>query len=186
MVSSDKANASKEGEELAAAMSRLSVRVPATDTPFTLSRPILLVVGEEGIYHFHVHEELLVKHSKYFEAAMHNGWKEAEEGTIYLSDLHPTDFATFANFVYTGRVMTKSDDHDEATRSDGEWPRLARAWILGNRLISTSYEDAVLDAVVDKMGPPKYIIPLGFHQNIYKNTAGDCDDSWLTCSLARG
>jgi hypothetical protein len=73
---------------------------------------------------------------------------------VRLPDL-PADSATafedFHSFLYTGKVYTVIEDEENAADMDKEWPRLANAWILGEVLLSTSFKDAALDALVHKL-----------------------------------
>lgn len=57
---------------------------------------------------------------------------------------------TRATFVYTGKVHTGEEEGDSREDGDDEWAKLGDCWILGDKLQSTSSEEAVLDAFAEK------------------------------------
>ncbi|OQO09939.1 hypothetical protein B0A48_04294 [Cryoendolithus antarcticus] len=59
-----------------------------------------------------------------------------------------------SRFVYSGKISSRREadaDIDVDTPEDPEWARLFSAWKLGARLQSTSFMDAVSDAIVAKL-----------------------------------
>lgn len=114
------------------------------------SKPITVIVGEDDDGEtFYLHEDAATKHSRFFAAALANGWKESEERTIRLPDEDPEDFSLFARFNYSGIIHSKREgDADED--GDGEWVRLADSWILGDKLLATTFKDAIIDSIVQK------------------------------------
>ena len=87
-----------------------------------------------------------------------------------LPDL-PADSATafedFHSFLYTGKVYSAKEGEENAPGVDNEWTRLVWAWILGEVLLSVSFKDAVLDALLHKLAP-KGRYPTGMSFLAYK------------------
>ena len=112
---------------------------------------ITVLVGLEATAtRFFVHADLITQHSDFFQACLKKGWKEAEERIVRLPDLpHNSDaaFEDFHSFLYTGKVYTAEEDLSDRD----EWHHLLNAWVLGEVLLSASFKDAVLDAVLHKM-----------------------------------
>lgn len=54
---------------------------------------------------FKVHKEVLCKSSKFFNGALHNGFKEDDEGTIKLDDQDPIAFSVLYHYLYSGSVQ---------------------------------------------------------------------------------
>nr|OQO22829.1 hypothetical protein B0A51_11361 [Rachicladosporium sp. CCFEE 5018] len=58
----------------------------------------------------------------------------------------------FSSFVYTGKISSRREgDTDIDTPEEPEWARLFSAWTMGACLQSTSFMDAVSDAIVAKL-----------------------------------
>ena len=56
------------------------------------------------------------------------------------------------------------------THSNSEWGRLPRAWIFGDKLLSTSFKDAIADAVIVKiLDTNKW--PADMHEHIYPESS---------------
>jgi len=122
-----------------------------------------------------------MKHSKFFKAAGNGPWKEGREGTMTFNDCEPDEFKTFCDFLYTGQVFTigVDDTHEvkeaqeapkdpgkKPTISDKEMTRAARLWCLGQKLLSTSFKDAVVDALIAKC-VAEFMYPTSMHLSIY-------------------
>jgi len=54
---------------------------------------------------FDAHENLLIKHSKFFRAAPPGEWTESTKRTVSLKEDNAEDFALFYDFLYTGQVF---------------------------------------------------------------------------------
>jgi hypothetical protein len=71
-----------------------------------------------------------------------------------LPDLPHTSsdaFENFHSFLYTGKVYTVVEGEENAPGMDREWIRIMNAWILGEVLLSTSFKDAAVDALIHKL-----------------------------------
>ena len=132
---------------------------------------IAVMVGPQATgTRFLFHADLVSQHSDFFQARPEEGWKEAEERIVRLPDL-PADSATafedFHSFLYTGKVYSAKEGEENAPGVDNEWTRLVWAWILGEVLLSVSFKDAVLDALLHKLAP-KGRYPTGMSFLAYK------------------
>ncbi|GIZ37303.1 hypothetical protein CKM354_000075300 [Cercospora kikuchii] len=66
---------------------------------------ITLVVGQdEESVSFHVHEDLLREHSHFFDAALKNQWKEAQERKIALPEDKPDIVDMYVQWLYGGKI----------------------------------------------------------------------------------
>lgn len=114
----------------------------------------ILVGPEPTATQFFIHADLVSKHSDFFAACLKPGWKESAESTVRLPGLPATSaavFEDFLSFLYTGKVY--SIVQDEGTRAGGEeeFFRLGDAWVLGEMLLSSSFKDAAVDAIIHKI-----------------------------------
>lgn len=70
----------------------------------------------------------------------------SEARILSQPDITAEDFEVFVLFTYTSRIYSVDADEDDAC----EWDRLARLWMLGSELESTSFKDAIVYATVNK------------------------------------
>lgn len=137
---------------------------------------IVVQVGSENKKDFAVHKGLLIRHSDFFQAALTGDWKEKKDGAVPLPEQDPEIFKTFQHFLYSGQVCTSRDGdyhlNDDGSSRDKEWVRLAEAWVLGDAILSTSFKDAVVDAIIAKVINISYS-PTNLHTLVYpKSTVG--------------
>lgn len=138
---------------------------------------INVVVGAEGLLEsFHVHEELLCRTSDFFTAALSKDWKESRQKIVRLPEDDPDLFEIFADFLYGGRIhSTKESDTigntDDDYYKDPERERLARCWILGDKLAAPLFQDASIDAIIQKMVETERA-PVNLHGIAYLETSG--------------
>ena len=118
----------------------------------TESKAIAVIVSKEGASKtFYIHEHLLKRHSDFFTTGLSKPWIEHKEGSVRFPDDSPEYFDIFARFLYDGKIhSTKAGDRAIICR-DEEWLRLAESWILGDKLLSTTFKDAVMDALSQKL-----------------------------------
>lgn len=97
-------------------------------------------------------------------------WRESQTKSVDLQDSDPDVFAIFALFIHTGKIFsTRPGDvevYADGSRRDWEWARLAKAWVLGDRLRATAFKDGMADAICDKMVLDRKW-PITLHQIIY-------------------
>ena len=62
----------------------------------------------------------------------------------------------FQHFIYSGQIYSMKDGDvvssgtNEKSKINEEWSRLARAWIFGDVILSTSFKDALVDSIIRK------------------------------------
>ena len=105
---------------------------------------ISIVVGSvESEATFIVHERLICETSEFVKRAMGGEWKESRQRLIRLPDQSPRVFHIYVQWLYLHVLPTR----DDSEHSYGEYDQLARAYILGDILLDTSFRDAVIDAM---------------------------------------
>lgn len=132
--------------------------IVSTDTPPSPEEaPITVAVGEGADCRtFYIHPETAKYHSDFFVAALRNEWKERADKTIRLPEDDPTVFRVFATFLYSGHVgvpeyLPVDVDGDGPDDEMGcMWIFLAQAWLLGEKLQSISFSDAVIDVMTTR------------------------------------
>lgn len=123
-------------------------------------------VGDDDDRRFlSVHQGLVTQISSFFEAAMRKGWKEGEEGIVRLPEESHAAFCTFLAFLYTGQIYSERAE----TEDSQEWNHLEEAWLLGEHLLSTSFKDSVVDAMISKLQEGK-ACPLSMFPVIFRNS----------------
>lgn len=113
-------------------------------------------VGAEEIEKFVVRKDFATRHSSVIQKALdpENGWKEAKENIVRLPEESSEDFQVFVTFLNTGVIHInhfKGTDEGQAEggdTSEEEWDSIAHAWLLGDRIHSTSFKDAIVDKVI--------------------------------------
>lgn len=115
--------------------------------PSSFNDDFTIVAGAQGSQKtFLLLTEHFKQHSKHIETKLAS-ISEVEPPAarlIHLPEHTAEDFEVFALFVYTGNIY--SIDADKAS----EWNCLARLWILGYELESTTFKDAIVDAILNK------------------------------------
>lgn len=135
---------------------------------------------EDGIERFIVRKELATRHSEFIKKALDpaNGWKEARENIMRFPEEPPEAFQVFVTFLDTGvihlehsksatDVVARDDDPD----ADKEWHKVAQAWLLGDRLRSTTFKDAFVDKMIHILQTTAEI-PKSMFQRIFAESIG--------------
>jgi hypothetical protein len=148
---------------------------------------IAVMVGPQATgTRFLFHADLVSQHSDFFQARPEEGWKEAEERIVRLPDL-PDDtansFDDFLCFLYTGKVYSVVIDEENEPGEDCEWLRLIDAWILGEVLLSVSFKDAVLDAIVHRLSA-KSSSPVQLYISAYRYSSSSSPIRRLMVDIA--
>ncbi|KAK4889098.1 hypothetical protein LTR27_012066 [Elasticomyces elasticus] len=128
------------------------IRSSAAEAPKTGTRTIAVHVGKGHTKQtFDVYELSLVTHSEFFRAAASERWKEGQERTVSLPDDKPEYFEIFFNFLNGGQIFSsKADDYIKEKNTDAEWARLLLCWVFGQKILSVTFKDAIVDAMVEK------------------------------------
>jgi len=100
--------------------------------------PIPIKVGKKK---FHIHIGTLTATSDFFKNAMKPRWRANSKKQIDLSDEEPEDFESYVNWLYSRKVAV--------TRPlVGRHIQLARLYVLGERLVDETFQNAVLSAMI--------------------------------------
>lgn len=138
-----------------------------------------IIVGQnDSAETFFLHGDLLTKRSGFFAAALGNKrWVESQQMVVRLPEDDPKLFDIFAKFLYCTKIYSTEPDDKKAetedmTYADPEWERLARCWVLGDKLNCPWFQDASIDAIVQRMVETGET-PIALHTFAYTKTAGD-------------
>ncbi|KAK3111246.1 hypothetical protein LTR53_013701 [Teratosphaeriaceae sp. CCFEE 6253] len=146
--------------------------MPSTEGCSTTPPTVQVIVGQgDEAYSFDVHQNVLVKHSRFFAAALRPAWRP-EAGVIDLHDYNAAEFSIFVAFLYGGKILTP-DSYLDSSKDEPKIDFLARLWLLGNRLMSVTFQDAVADVLIDDAHAAGHV-PNTLHHTIYTLTVGDC------------
>ncbi|WAO97088.1 Hypothetical protein NCS54_01479400 [Fusarium falciforme] len=111
-------------------------------------RSIQVVVGSSTPVTFSVHEKVICASSDFFKKAVLGGWRESEEGLVRLESDSPDVFNVYMQWLYYRTIPVRIDE--PGIRGNAEYMLLAKAFVLGDKLQDGGFQDAVMDAMVDK------------------------------------
>lgn len=108
--------------------------------------------------------------------------------TVSLPEDDSEIFKVFVEFLYDGRIHStragdEGPDADDADHVDPEWERLARCWILGDKLHCNWFQDASIDSIVQKIAETE-TVPKNLHALVYSQTSGDNPLKQLVVDIA--
>lgn len=142
----------------------ISVERKLVSTALDLSGKSLVVeVGGSGraeteTEEFSVHEQLVCTSSDFFKGALNHGFKESSDRVIPLSEFKPESFKIYLQWLYTGGIFTRQPDSAKEIASQ-ENCRLFEAYIMGEYLCDTNFQDTIMDALLDKwLNEDKYAV----------------------------
>jgi hypothetical protein len=136
-------------------------------------------IGSEEVEKFLVRKDLATRHSKVIEKALdpESDWKEAAENNVRLPEETPEAFQAFLTFLDTGAVhlghfrsASEEDANQETSDETAQWESIAGAWLLGDRILSVSFKDAIVDKVIHMVRDLNQV-PTALHRDIYKGSA---------------
>ncbi|KAK4507072.1 hypothetical protein PRZ48_000806 [Zasmidium cellare] len=148
------------------------------DCGFT-SQQLTIVVGadfvgsdtdpEDTPKTFYAHDKILIENSDFFAAALRNNWTESRERIVKLPAESPRSFELFLRFIYRREAIGRLRWRPNTDFADNSH-FLVRCWALGEKLICTDFQDAVMDALLVEL---KYVpaTPEDLHQSIYTSTS---------------
>ncbi|OOQ83208.1 hypothetical protein PEBR_36322 [Penicillium brasilianum] len=128
-------------------MASKTIRVQQEDGDILQGRTIDIVVGGE-VKTFSVHEALVRTYSSFFDKAMAGEWKESVQRTIKLPDDEPKILALYIYWLYYGTLPVFCDEPGRLGNS--EYLDLVKAYVLGEKLLDTRFQDTAIDAIVEK------------------------------------
>ncbi|KAK5704632.1 hypothetical protein LTR17_021726 [Elasticomyces elasticus] len=160
-----------------------SVRQSSAGLICATFQPIAVIVGPPNATRtFYLYFELATTHSAFLASATKEAWLQ-EGRVVRIPSRDPELFAYFAGFLMTGKILTIKSGSKSTDENEDEWELLARLWVLGDFLLSTSFKDAVVDALISKVADG-VSVPTGLHEVIYEYTAGVCGMRRLIVDLA--
>lgn len=115
---------------------------------------------------FVVHEWILRSHSPFFDAALRNHWKEAEERLVKLPSDDPEAFRFYVGWMYFHNISTDSGSESKSLL------KLVHAYVLGDILQDGDFRDAMIDSIKSQ-ADAKGIHLRTYMKEIYNNTKED-------------
>lgn len=128
-----------------------------------LAKVITIIVGmKEAQQTFVLHETLLRQSSAFFNNALKDEWKEAQERSVKLPDIEPSEFTVFAKFILTGMLFVRSDE-DIAIIREKKWDSAAEKGRyatftaifdlvkLANFLQAPDFQDVIIDVFIESI-----------------------------------
>lgn len=94
---------------------------------------------------FFMHEVPLRKNSALFEAAIAKDQKESKERLVKLPEEDPRQFASYAQWVYTRKLVCPK--HSESNI----FIEIFSLYLMGSRLQDIDFQDACIDAIIAEM-----------------------------------
>lgn len=122
------------------------------------------------------HRNLLMSVSGFFATGLTSSFKEAETGVFELEEEDFSIFSIFEQWVYKDRLFIKktaSPTSPDTDDDDQEWECLPRLYTLGERLDAPRFKDAVISAIIEKVGESK-VMPDTWASYVYQNTVSSC------------
>jgi hypothetical protein len=127
------------------------------------------------------HKNLLLSVSGFFTAGLTSSFKEAETRIFELEEEDSATFSVFEQWVYKDRLFIKksttaspsSASFSDTEDDQQEWECLPRLYTLGERLDAPKFKDAVISAIIEKVGESK-VMPDNWAAYVYQNTVAAC------------
>lgn len=110
---------------------------------------IVFLVGTDAPKRFIVHEALVTPRSEFVRMALRGEWKEAQTRTVPLPEDEPDIFSVYQQWLYGGRIHTRPSS--ALSKTDDEYRKLVKAYILGEKLVGGNFKDSIVDAIVEKL-----------------------------------
>lgn len=118
---------------------------PTPPSDFGSDRMIILLVGPDE-QELVAHENYLVRHSAFFQAALKQEWAEGQTHTIKLPEEKPDIVAFYLDYTYSERLPTDSTKRNN--RNGKVYDVLADLYALGERLQDDKIRNVVIDEIV--------------------------------------
>lgn len=97
---------------------------------------------------FGVHERLIRAYSPFFDKAMSGNWQESSRRAVELPDDEPTIFQLYIHWLYYETLPVFCNE--PGLSGNAEYLELIKAYILGDKLMDSKFQDAVIDAIIEK------------------------------------
>lgn len=109
-----------------------------------MGRAVEFLVGEKK-EKFIVHERLIRASSAFFDRATSATWLEH---TIRLPEDEPEIFGIYVHWLYYDKLPVYCNEPGRAANQ--EYLKLVKAYTLGDKLMDTEFQNAAIDAIVEK------------------------------------
>lgn len=118
---------------------------------------ITIVMGSPGnrVTDFAIHRELITRRSAFIREALNKNWKEAKTGIIRLPEDEDDIFALYHAWLYTGYIDSRGEAPDDGgigqdndMFTSKEYEKLAKCYILGDKLLDTRFKDCTVDCIL--------------------------------------
>ena len=133
--------------------------------------PVVLEVGEDKSKHITVHKNLICEASPFFQNALANDWKEANEGIVSLPHDRVDVVHSYVRWIYYQKVITPSPQWDKKD-DDPVQDFLAACYAFGDKVQDLDFKDAVIDASLQRTRNMKKLSGLMI-KTIYEHTQED-------------
>ncbi|KGO68807.1 Uncharacterized protein PITC_076890 [Penicillium italicum] len=137
-------------------MAQNSVRSLQADIE-KIQGPILTIIVGDSKEPLHVHKSIICNSSPFFKNAMSGSWKESKEHTLELPEDDPKIFAWYSHWLYFAKIPTIVEavaPEDREANHSKEYHDLVEAYVLGDKLLDTKFQNSVIDAIVEKCSTP--------------------------------
>ncbi|KAJ5512379.1 hypothetical protein N7463_001931 [Penicillium fimorum] len=137
-------------------MAQSAVRSPKDDLQRLRGPTVKIMVGASK-KPFHVHESIICTSSLFFKMAMSGPWKESEEHTIELPEDDPITFAVYSHWLYYAKIPVIVEDaanEKPSQVSAQEYNDLAKAYVLGDKLLDVKFQNYAIDAIIERRFTP--------------------------------
>jgi hypothetical protein len=92
---------------------------------------------------FKINKSMLSESSEFFKSALAPEWLEGKSRIVRLPDDDPESFKAYVAWLYTRRVYLGTVEEEKVS-----YTYAFKVYVLGDKLLDTSFKDAVADAVV--------------------------------------
>lgn len=111
---------------------------------------VVFLVGNPSPKRFTVHKSKIEPRSEFVHVVLRGQWRESQSCLITLSDDDPHVFSVYQRWLYNGKIYTSTGE--TAVDTEEEYGLLVRACILGEKFLDPDFKDAVIDAIIEKIG----------------------------------
>ncbi|KAJ5685374.1 hypothetical protein N7536_007993 [Penicillium majusculum] len=133
-------------------MVQISVRC-LQDNSKKIQGPTLTIIVGASKEPFQVHESIICTSSLFFKKAMSGSRKESKEHTLELPEDDPQVFALYSHWLYFSTipvVVERVAKKKLPENSAREYNDLIKAYLLGDKLLDTNFQNSVIDAIIEQ------------------------------------
>lgn len=99
---------------------------------------------------FSAHAPVLLSSSLFFKKALSGKWEESNTDSVKLPEVEPDIFTIYLHWLYFGTLPVLHNASGSGSDRGNEDLEIAKAYVLGDRLIDTKFQNAVIDAIIEK------------------------------------